>query len=510
MISINIQKSKQKAVEIANIIANYLSQIRTSVQIFDYSEAYGYASVSVFIFIDDIIPLQIQSKYCVFGLGLDEQTLNNLKKFMGYEPSLLCHLEYEKVDELLQEAMPRLIDLIPKIPKYTPVIYDVALNELILLENEEFRISNILPLYEDQESLALHVEFQNSSSYSPASNIALFPLNSKEIIDYLLSILNCSPDLTFCIPNHENFNSPITPVQALKQYCDLTSLIRKPVLKALSEYCILIEKKKEIEFLTSLKGREEFRKVIEDKYLSIPEIIDMFGIKIPIGDLVQILDKIKPRLYTIASSFDIHQSIHIAININKKGRYVGVVSRVLENFYRTKYESLRGYLKPSVFHLCEGAPLLMIATGSGLAPFRSLLLTMQLSPDLYPKVILILGFRTSSHFYYKNELEKMIKNKDGELEKYEHHSEHLSNQNKIVDSIFVAYSRQNEKNHVQDVINYHSSKVLEILRNGVVYLCGGSAMGKNVIQTLKRIAVENSDEEFWKNCQQKFQIEVWG
>ena len=398
----------------------------------------------------------------------------------------------------------------PKLPGYSFVEYNIIPAEHKHLDTQEFFIEKIVPLFEDSESLTVSVELTNSLNYSPAFNLSLYPSNSDEIIDHICSVQHYDPAQTFSIQN-KFFNEGISTYQALKNFCDLTSLIRKPILKNLSFYCTSKEKKAQLEVLTSLKGKEEYRQKIEEKFLSIPEILEIFEIKVPIGDLVQILDRIKPRYFTVCSAYGVHGNIQIACQINKKGRYVGLFARFLEGLYRKNINcSVYGNVKPSAFTLVENVPLLMIGNGCGVAPFRSLLFEMKKNPLLYKNTILMFGFRTIEHFYYRNDFESLMKNDSVNVLPYEHKANSFNQETNVIDHVFVGYSRSGPKVYVQDIVKHYKEIVWNVLKDGVVYICGGTSMGKSVSEALKQITIENSDENLWKSIQPKIKTEIWG
>lgn len=504
MICIYIDSSNEKSVELAECINISASRSGVLSKILDYSVGESFASVAVFILPDSRSDLKVSSKYCLIGSKNIEEKAEDYKLRIGYA-GFIGNLSEKSMEEICN----RVLELVPKIPKYKQVYYNVQVNEVEICEYNTYQVLSSIPLCEDEESLVLHIELARSENYQAACNLAVFPQNSEEIVRYLMDLQGYS-EISFAIEGDNDFAKGISLTEALKNHCDLTGLIRKPVLKLLSYYCVDIEHKAKLELLTSLKGKEEFKKNIEEKYLSVVEILDLFHIRIPIGDLVQVLDRVKPRIYTVCSSPSVHKSLQFALQVTKKGRFIGLASRFFENLMRTPVNTLQGYIKSSVFQLVEQTPLLMIATGCGVAPFRSFILEMQKSPHLYPNVILIFGFRTFHHFLYREDFEQALKPQPETDLKYLYKPENPSQAPCVIDKIFTAYSRAGEKVHIQEIISFHKELLWDTMKNGVIYICGGSAMGKSVCESLKILSIENSSESNWKTIQEKMKVEVWG
>ena len=476
-------------------------------QVLDYSQGSKYASFTAFILPDTsrIVP---SGKYCIIGSEVDQCKIEEYEGETGYRPAFTYEFGTREVEEFSSEITKGILAEVPKIPKYKPVQYEGTYIDSSI--EDSFGIAGIVPLYEDHESLALHIEIENKLPYSPACNFAFYPRNSDEIIEYVCHLQQYPSQLVFAIESDKDFTTGTYARIALQRYCDLTGLVRKPVLKLLSYYCVSPEKRSILDYLTSIKGKEEFRKTIEEQFLSIPELMEKFEIKIPAGDLVQILDRIKCRYYTVCSAPSVHNNLQIAVQVNKRGRYVGLASRFLENMHRNRVESISGHIKASVFELVQACPLLMVSAGCGIAPFRSLLIEMQKTPELYPSIIVICGFRTRKHFFYREEFERIVKPQNEFLLENEHKIEDVRIDNCIIDHLFVGYSREGKKVYVQDIINLHHQMIWESIREGAIYICGGTSMGKSVSDTLKSITLSNSSEEHWKSIQGRIKMEIWG
>ncbi|OIQ38006.1 MAG: hypothetical protein BM563_06960 [Bacteroidetes bacterium MedPE-SWsnd-G1] len=125
--------------------------------------------------------------------------------------------------------------------------------------------------------------------------------------------------------------------------------------------------------------------------------------------------------------------------------------------------------KNEEFHLPKKAKeIWMISNGTGIAPFLGMLEEAKSNV----KVHFIWGGRTiESYKIYKNKLEE-IRNSSVKLS--------------------IAYSKEQDKNYVQDIIESNEHEVITALENGAVFmLCGSVAMEKGVTDVLEKI-MQNS------------------
>ncbi|KAH7337982.1 nitric oxide synthase [Rhizoctonia solani] len=126
-------------------------------------------------------------------------------------------------------------------------------------------------------------------------------------------------------------------------------------------------------------------------------------------------------------------------------------------------------------------PLILVATGTGVAPFRGFVQRRAASHEHPGKILAFFGFRGQDEHLYTDEL----------------NSANLPSFMRV----FTAYSREpgQSRAYVQDLMLQYMSDVIGMLDSGAaVYVCGGHDMGHGVHDTLIKIMKEGkgfSDEE---------------
>ena len=164
-------------------------------------------------------------------------------------------------------------------------------------------------------------------------------------------------------------------------------------------------------------------------------------------------------------------------------RHIGVASNYLSKL--SKGDTLHVSVRPSnqAFHLptdAENTPVLMIAAGTGLAPFRGFIqeraAQIGAGRALAP-ALLFLGCRSPS----EDELYR------SDLDKWETMG---------AVKVFRTYSRESEQSgglrYAQEALRAEKARVLELWDNGArVYVCGSRALEKGV----REVCVELYTEE---------------
>jgi sulfite reductase (NADPH) flavoprotein alpha-component len=222
-----------------------------------------------------------------------------------------------------------------------------------------------------------------------------------------------------------------------------------------------------------------------DAYVYDRGLIDLIteypGVIDDANELVALLPKLTPRLYSISSSPAAHGGqIHTTVAVVRFAAHNRDRGGVCSTFFadRTSLaDRLPIYIQPNKkFKLPANpeAPIIMIGPGTGIAPFRGFLHERR-ALGHKGKNWLFFGERSSTTDYlYRDELESM------------HADGHLTR-------IDTAFSRDNgHKIYVQDRMMEQASQFWSWLQDGAcVYVCGDALrMAKDVHGALCRIVQE--------------------
>ncbi|WP_185881693.1 diflavin oxidoreductase [Blattabacterium cuenoti] len=195
--------------------------------------------------------------------------------------------------------------------------------------------------------------------------------------------------------------------------------------------------------------------------------------------LVQIMDPIKPRLYSISSSPRVHDSeIHITVSrhqfqIGGKIKY-GYCSDFLSKLKEGDILSFFIH-KNYLFKLPESdKDIILIGPGTGIAPFRSFLYEREAIGASGKNWLFFGDQHFASDFLYQTEVQNWKKNG-------------------VLHRVSLAFSRdQEEKIYVQDKIWENRQEFFTWIENGAyVYICGKKKpMSIDVENTIYRVIKE--------------------
>ena len=212
----------------------------------------------------------------------------------------------------------------------------------------------------------------------------------------------------------------------------------------------------------------------------LADLLQEFPIGCSVEELLTLLKRLQPRLYSIASSPKAHPNqIHLAVSAVRYTRYSagrrerkGVCSTFLAD--RANEVPVPIFLQASKhFHVPEdgSAPLIMVGPGTGIAPFRGFLQERQARGDTGKNWLFFGEQHAATDFYFKDELLQF--QKDG-----------------VLNDLSLAFSRdQAKKIYVQDRMRERAEEIWHWLEEGAYFcVCGdASRMAKDVDQTLREI-----------------------
>ncbi len=331
------------------------------------------------------------------------------------------------------------------------------------------------PLTRDVSSkLTMHLSFGLDNSpvhYQAGDACGVIAQNDPALVEEILSLLPFAADA----PTEIAKVGIVGIGDALAHYLQPTRLSRKIVQHFAT--------KTGAKELTTLLLPEEAANL--DKYVWDRGLIDLLhaypGVIVETSELVSILPRLSPRLYSISSSPAAHgRQVHCTIAVVRYRSHNrergGIASTMLCDRVEVGAR-LPIYIQPNKkFRLpAADVPMIMIGPGTGIAPFRSFLHERQ-ALGHKGRNWLFFGERSAqTDFLYCEELREMQQN--GHLTRLD-----------------TAFSRdQVQKIYVQDRMKEHGAELWRWLADGAqVYVCGdASRMAKDVDAALHDVITDH-------------------
>ncbi|RZJ19534.1 MAG: FAD-binding oxidoreductase, partial [Acinetobacter sp.] len=187
------------------------------------------------------------------------------------------------------------------------------------------------------------------------------------------------------------------------------------------------------------------------------------------GDLLAIYpaNDHRERQYSIGK---VNKNIQLSVKLHKDG----LGSNFLYKLKKGETIQAALDLNPHFHFPKTAATVIMIANGTGIAPFLGMIdeNSKKVNAHLY------CGFRDSSSFeLYKNDIDKNIED------------------NKL-SALNLSYSREANKQYVSDLVLRDKEFIATAMQqDGVIMICGSLAMQKDIIEILDRIFKETNNQE---------------
>lgn len=298
-----------------------------------------------------------------------------------------------------------------------------------------------------------HLEFDLTGSgleYEVGDAVATYPLNDADLVDEILTALPFNTSVS--VETKDKRKLPLR--DALLECYDIRT-VTKAILKKWAP----------------LTCHPFLHAVIEDddevaKILDGIEIIDLlydFPADFKSGqDFVDMLRRLTPRLYSIASSPKKHpDEVHLTVakvTYETKGRVrKGVASTFLCEGMNDG-DTVRVFMQPTKhFKLPEDSSkdIIMVGPGTGIAPFRAFLEEREVTEATGRNWLLFGNPHEDTDYFYKDEIDAMQKSG-------------------VLTRIDLAWSRDQEhKIYVQDRLRENGEELWKWLENGAhFYVCG--------------------------------------
>jgi sulfite reductase (NADPH) flavoprotein alpha-component len=336
---------------------------------------------------------------------------------------------------------------------------------------------NYLLTGEGSEKETRHVELtlDEGMTYTPGDAVGIIPENRREAVDDVLSALGYKGDERVL----DHYKVEISLEEALRTRLGIGKLARGSV----GQYAKLAP---DVEGLKVMVGPDN--KARAEEYCWGREFVDLAtdfpGVVTEPQQLFNVLQRLTPRMYSIASSQAQHQdNVQTTVRViryDSHGRSrQGVASGHLGDRAGVG-ETMPIFLHSNAnFRLPEdtSAPVIMIGPGTGIAPFRAFLEERQATSAPGDNWLFFGEQREKMDFLYKDQLQGMVK--DGVLKRLD-----------------TAFSRdQHNKVYVQDKMQEQAAELFQWLERGAYfYVCGDATrMAKDVESALLDVIAKGSN-----------------
>jgi sulfite reductase (NADPH) flavoprotein alpha-component len=327
---------------------------------------------------------------------------------------------------------------------------------------------------DDSEKDTRHFEIDLAGwglNFEPGDSVAVYPMNDPQLVDEIIRALGAKGD------------EPVPAAKTTKPFRDALlrdySITQPPpkFLKALAQRASAAP------MLVELLHPD--RKLDLDNFLWGMEVIDFLvdhpSAKFKPEEFIGLLNKLQPRLYSVASSLRVFpDQVHFIVDIIRYESHGRVRKGVATAFLAERATDVPVPVYPSSakhFHMPEdpNTPIIMIGPGTGVAPFRAFLQDRQATGAKGKNWLFFGAQREKCDYAYKEDWERFLR--DGLLTKLD-----------------CAWSRdQTHKIYVQNKMLEHAAEIWKWIDSEGAYffVCGDAKrMAKDVDAALRKIVQE--------------------
>ena len=303
-----------------------------------------------------------------------------------------------------------------------------------------------------------HIEIvADAVEYLPGDSIGVIPENKLSCVETILELTSIQRDKVLSYRNQ-----PSTVFELLKRKLNIGQLPQRVVKK----YAAIVEQE------------------IPEQDISIIDLLKIYPVKDSqqFEEVIQILEPITPRLYSISSSPQAHEGeVHITVArdkfyVNEEQRY-GLCSDLLTQMADDAH--IEFYVqKNNQFRLpADEKDVIMIGPGTGIAPFRSFISERDAVGGAGRNWLFFGDQHFTTDFLYQTEILNWVNTG-------------------VLSKVHVAFSRdQEEKIYVQHKMKKHGAEFFNWLDSGAyVYICGTrDPMSADVERTILQIIEEHGN-----------------
>jgi sulfite reductase (NADPH) flavoprotein alpha-component len=316
----------------------------------------------------------------------------------------------------------------------------------------------------EKETIHIELDLEPGMTYTPGDAVGIIPTNREEQVQQVLDVLGFKGDERVL----DHYKVEISLHEALSTRLAIGKLARGSI----NQFAKLCGESVP-DGLKALIGQEN--KAFAEEYIWGREFVDLAkefpGIVTEPQSLFNILSRLTPRMYSIASSQAAHPNqVHTTVRVIRYDAH-GMDREGVCSGHLGARAPVGGTMpiflhENNAFRLPEdtNAPVIMIGPGTGIAPFRAFLEERQATGQKGDNWLIFGEQRSVSDYLYKDQFLGMVE--DGFLTK-----------------LHTAFSRdQAKKVYVQDRMQENAADLYAWLERGAYfYVCGdASRMAKDV------------------------------
>ncbi|WYZ46052.1 hypothetical protein EsH8_IX_000277 [Colletotrichum jinshuiense] len=341
-----------------------------------------------------------------------------------------------------------------------------------------------------------HIDIQlpSNMAYRAGDYLAVLPLNPRDNVNRVFRRFQLAWDACLTISGDKRtplpVNQTISAFDILSAYVELAQPATNRNILSLMEATQDEDTIKELEQLSG----DDYHEKITQKRVTVLDLLEKFpSVALPIGAFLAMLPPMRVRQYSISSSplrspsqATLTYSILDEPSLSGQGRHVGVATSYLAAL--KKGDKLHVAVRPShaAFHLPsdpEKTPLILVAAGSGIAPFRGFIqerAAMLAAGRTLAPALLFFGCRKpGADDLYREEFD--LWEKMGAV------------------AVRRAYSRAADESegckYVQHRLYHDKGDVSDLWAKGAkLFVCGTRNVGKAVEEACVKVILESAKE----------------
>jgi cytochrome P450 / NADPH-cytochrome P450 reductase len=385
----------------------------------------------------------------------------------------------EAMDEVAQGHRYE-VELITGPAQASPLVAEYDAKPMEILANRELQQKSG-PNPSERSTRHIELTVPEGLSYKAGDHLGILPRNSEELVRRVMARFEFPQDARIRIRNNTS-SKPFLPVERavsvsdlLSSYVDLQAVARRSQIAVLAEYTECPPEKQK---LIALGGDDpdsvaRYREEVLEKNVSLIDLLEEFrACELPFNIYLELVPQLKPRYYSISSSPLVDPNrCSITVGVvegparSGRGRYRGVCSSYLAD--QPEGSVLDGFVRPPSTPFVPpedpSTPMVMVAAGTGLAPFRGFLQERAAIKGEQEREVgtslLFFGCRNPQQDYlYEEELKEFAEEGITKLE--------------------CAFSRLEgqPKMYVQNALKEKHEEVWSRIEEGaVIYLCGDAS-----------------------------------